>query len=79
MTLIEIRARVPMTSPQHVYEVRPRSDQRGFDLISYVLPFGRLWYAERNAVERRRFAVDLIRISTILSYLRWDAYGTLGL
>jgi len=38
----------------HVYEVRPRSDQRGFDLISYVLPFGRLWYAEPNAVERRR-------------------------
>ena len=28
----------------HVYEVRPRSDNRGFDLISDVLPFGRLWY-----------------------------------
>jgi hypothetical protein len=23
-----------MTSSQHVYEVRPRKDQRGFDLIS---------------------------------------------
>src|SRR5439155_21160522 len=34
MTLIEIRARVPMTSPQHVYEIRPRKDHRGFDLIS---------------------------------------------
>jgi hypothetical protein len=25
----------------HVYEVRPRKDRRGFDLISDVLPFGR--------------------------------------
>jgi hypothetical protein len=35
---------VPMTSPHHVYEVRPRSDKRGVDLISDALPFGRLWY-----------------------------------
>jgi len=27
----------------HVYEVRPRKDHRGVDLISDVLPFGRLW------------------------------------
>jgi hypothetical protein len=26
----------------HVYEVRPRKDERGVDLISDVLPFGRL-------------------------------------
>jgi hypothetical protein len=30
-----------MTSSQHVYEVRPRRDHRGVDLISDVLPFGR--------------------------------------
>jgi hypothetical protein len=30
----------------HVYEARPRKDQRGFDLISDALPFGRLWYAK---------------------------------
>jgi hypothetical protein len=35
---------------QHVYEVRPRKDHRGFDLISDALPFGRLWYAEPNAI-----------------------------
>jgi hypothetical protein len=29
----------PMTSSQHVYEVRPRKDHRGVDLISDVLPF----------------------------------------
>jgi uncharacterized protein (DUF1501 family) len=34
----------------HIYEVRPRKDKRGFDLISDVLPFGRLWYAGPNAV-----------------------------
>jgi hypothetical protein len=34
----------------HVYEVRPRKDRRGADLISDALPFGRLWYAEPNAV-----------------------------
>jgi hypothetical protein len=34
----------------HVYEVRPRNDKRGVDLISDALPFGRLWYGEPNAV-----------------------------
>jgi hypothetical protein len=34
----------------HVYEVRPRKDHRGVDLISDALPFGRLWYGEPNAV-----------------------------
>jgi hypothetical protein len=28
----------------HAYEFRPRKDKRGIDLISDVLPFGRLWY-----------------------------------
>ncbi len=39
-----------MTNSQHVYEVRPRKDHRGVDLISDALPFGRLWYGEPNAV-----------------------------
>jgi hypothetical protein len=34
----------------HLYEVRPRKDRRGFDLMFGVLPFGRLWYGEPNAV-----------------------------
>jgi hypothetical protein len=32
-----------MQSTMHVYEVRPRKDNRGVDLISDVLPFGRLY------------------------------------
>jgi len=39
----------------HVYEVRSRKDKRGVDLISDALPFGRLWYGERNAASN---AVD---------------------
>jgi hypothetical protein len=36
--------------PTHIYGVRPRKDKRGFDPISDVLPFGRLWYDEPNAI-----------------------------
>jgi len=32
------------------YEVRPRRNRRGVDLISDVLPFGRLWVGERDAI-----------------------------
>ena len=39
-----------MKAIKHVYEVRPRKDNRGVDLISDVLPFGRLWYADQNAI-----------------------------
>ena len=45
--------------PMHVYEVRPRKDQRGVDLISDALPFGRLWYDEpdafSNAIDYAKF------------------------
>jgi hypothetical protein len=39
----------------HIYEIRPRKDHRGIDLISDALPFGRMWYAEPNAISN---AVD---------------------
>jgi hypothetical protein len=44
------RYRLPSDQTQHVYEVRPRKDNRGVDLISDALPFGKLWYAEPNAI-----------------------------
>jgi hypothetical protein len=40
----------PEDKAMQAYEVRPRKDKRGFDLISDVLPFGRLWYGGPNAV-----------------------------
>jgi hypothetical protein len=40
----------------HIYEVRPRKDKRGFDLISDALPFGRLWYtAPDDAIGYAKF------------------------
>jgi len=33
-----------MFKAPHLYEVRPRKDKRGVDLISDVLPFGGLLY-----------------------------------
>jgi hypothetical protein len=44
-------AAMTSTNPAHIYEVRPRKDKRGFDLISDALPFGRLWYGEPNAID----------------------------
>jgi hypothetical protein len=35
---------------EHIYEIRPRCDRRGYDLISEALPFGRLWYGEPNVI-----------------------------
>jgi len=37
------------------YEIRPRKDRRGFDLISAALPFGWLWYGEPNAIGYAKF------------------------
>ena len=39
-----------MQSTMHAYEIRPRKDKRGVDLISDVLPFGRLRYREPNTI-----------------------------
>ena len=41
---------------QGFYEVRPRKDHRGVDLISDALPFGRLWYTKPDdAVDYAKF------------------------
>jgi hypothetical protein len=36
---------------EYVYEVRPRKEKSGVDLISEALPFGRLWFGGRNSTE----------------------------
>ena len=38
-----------MYKARHTYEVRPREDHCGVDLISDALPFGRLCYGGPNA------------------------------
>jgi hypothetical protein len=43
-------------SETHIYEVRPRKDHRGVDLISDALPFGGLWYLDaRPAISYAKF------------------------
>jgi hypothetical protein len=45
-----------MTSSQHVYEVRPRKNHRGVNLISDALLFSRLWHLEiRDAIGYAKF------------------------
>ena len=45
-----------MVCGSHVYEVRPRKDHRGVDLISDAPPFGGLWYLEvSDAIEYAKF------------------------
>jgi hypothetical protein len=39
-----------MASSQHVYEIRPREDRRGFDLIGDCLPLGLLWFEGSDAI-----------------------------
>jgi len=45
--MIVVKARLTKllhpTALTHVYEIRPRKDHPGLDLISDALPFGRLW------------------------------------
>jgi hypothetical protein len=52
------RARFPTIQLMHVYEVIPRNDHRGFNLISDALPFGQMWYepsAISNAIGYAKF------------------------
>jgi hypothetical protein len=49
---MQVRSR----ASKHTYEVRPRREKRGFDLISDVLPFGGLWYTKPDdAVSYAKF------------------------
>src|SRR5262249_3954471 len=62
----DVSAPQPAVS-MHVYEVRPRSDHRSVDLISDVLPFGRLWYSKPDdavgyATHYSRSADAVIRV-----------------
>jgi len=41
----------PMLNPDHDhYEVRPRKDRDGFDLISKLFRYGPIWYAGPDAI-----------------------------
>jgi len=39
-----------LTTGGDVYEIRPRKDREGFDLISHLFRYGPIWYAGPDAV-----------------------------
>jgi hypothetical protein len=61
------RTEMSSTPAQDVYEIRPRKDRNGFDLISDRLRRGPIWYAGPDAV---RNAVAFARYRS-LSRSRW--------
>ena len=44
------RMEMSATPAQDVYEIRPREDRDGFDLISDRLQYGPIWYAGPDAI-----------------------------
>jgi len=66
-----------MSSSQHVYEIRPRKDRRGIDLIGERLPLGVLWFERPDAIE------DAVNYAKTFSYSHpaiirvFDEFGTL--
>jgi hypothetical protein len=64
----------PSTDLQ-VYEVRPRADHRGVDLISDVLAFGPLWYAGPNAISN---AIKYAKLSSRSHHAEIRVYDEAG-
>jgi len=58
---------------QHEYEVRPRKDHRGVDLISDALPFGRLWLHRAGGRNRIR-EVSQPDVDAIINNVRVTKY-----
>ena len=54
-----VKDREGSMSSEHVYEVRPRKDHHGVDLICDALPFGRLWHYEPTQSATLRPSVKL--------------------
>jgi len=67
-----------MSSSPHVYEIRPRKDRRGIDLIGEWLPLGVLWFEGPDAIQdavkyARSFSCPHPAIIRLL-----DEFGTLA-
>ena len=53
------------TTSNHVYEIRPLKDRRGFELISDRLPLGLLWFEGPDAL------VDAVIYAKFYSSSHW--------
>ena len=63
------------TTPTHVYEIRPRADKRGVDLISDAIPYSPLWYRGPNAI---RDAIDHAKFYSRLHDVVISVYDEAG-
>ncbi len=52
----------------YIYEVRPRKDKRGVDLIANALPFGDLWYGEPDAISNAVGSVKFYSRPALLAF-----------
>jgi hypothetical protein len=59
------RMEMSSTPAQDVYEIRPRKDRDGFDLISDRLRCGPIWYAGPDAVR------NAVAFAKYRSHSRW--------
>src|SRR5215470_17943174 len=50
------------TATMHLYEVLPRKDHRCVDIISYTMPFGRLWFSRQQS-RTARWSETIVRLS----------------
>jgi hypothetical protein len=63
------------TTSTHVYEIRPRADKHGVDLISDALPYSPLWYRGPNAL---RDAIDYAKFYSHLHDVVIRVYNETG-
>jgi hypothetical protein len=56
--------------------VNPRKDKRGVDLIFDVLPFGRFWYAEPDAISNAIGYAKFTAVHARLWFAFYDEAGT---
>ena len=65
---LRLKYELPTVQVIHTYEVRPRKDKRGVDLISDALPFGGLWYGEPDAISNAVGSVKFYSRSALLAF-----------
>ena len=65
----------PAPNAVHRYEVRPRKDRRGADLVSAALPFGRLWHGEPDAISNAIGYAKFYRRSHVAGIRVYDEAG----
>jgi hypothetical protein len=67
-----------MASSQNAYEIRPREDRRGLDLIGDCLPLGLLWFEGPEAIDDAIYYARLFSRSHPTIIRVFDESGTVA-